>query len=1126
MRAPDQDVRDRIVAARGVNLAVEAGAGTGKTTLLVERVVDLVRGGTPLSRLAVITFTRKAAADLEARLLRRLAEAREAGAPWAATALDDLPAADLGTTDSFCRTILADFALEAGAPPGFALAAEIAEDALRESAWARFLARGSEADARRLERLRELGVKTAGLRQVADALLDHRDLPVAGGGAEAPAELVDVYAGALAPALALRERCNDPGDRLLLRLDELARDLAVARSVGGIAGERVLLAIPRRGRGSRSYAIRQGRKSSWGGDAVKGEVVAALERLDEAVAAWRRARGVERAADVARWLDGYAAEYAALKRERGLVDFRDLALAVRDLLRSDADARRRIASRWDAILIDEAQDTDPLQMEIAILLAAREPVPPDPFEAALEPGRLFLVGDPKQSIYRFRRADLSLYARTRAVVEAGEAGPAIRANFRSHPSLIDFVNRLFTGWMEPSPGETYQASYVELLAGREAPGGPGGPRVELVLPDPALRAAQLRRSGATRPSAEDRAELERDAVVRAILRGLGRDGAPPAWRVVDPATGKERAARPGDVAVLVRRMTGGERLLDALRRAGIAATSFGGRGFHAREEIQTLLALLEAVVRPDDPRALFAALRSPALAVSDDDLVLRFTEEDGARAGVSPGAREAEARLRALGEEARGLSAADFLERLVEEVALLPAFGFRPDGRSRIESLRLLVEAAAPLADAGFDSLPELVRWLARRSADEPLALGEIEPSGEDAVSLLTIHKAKGLEFPIVVLADLGGKGASPSPVVPDRPAGRLEFRLPGAPEVATAGHEEAESREKARRDAEELRLLYVAVTRARDRLLLVWTEGRDGFLGMLPDRLGVAAGAAPPEELGLGVVRAGDLPPLAGTARVHVREVAEPRRRVAAEPGDLFAPPSLRPQGSPPRSSLLPVTTIAEGAYLLPDRADATNRSELYGKEFGSFVHVLLEELEPGPDEDGAFAGAAAAAFRRVRPPDAGETRAAWIARAQRFVRDPAVTAILGRIARDPRRAQREVPFVIPAGDDLLAGTLDLLLENPDGSLTVLDYKTERLGPGGAAAAARRHRVQAGLYAWALARAAGRAVREVELLFLDPEPAETVRLAVDEELLATARAALESAEVRARARGAEEALA
>jgi ATP-dependent helicase/nuclease subunit A len=650
--------------------------------------------------------------------------------------------------------------------------------------------------------------------------------------------------------------------------------------------------------------------------------------------------------------------------------------------------------------------------------------------------------------------------------------------------------------MEPPDGAHYQARYSELWPSRDAGDDPDDVRVSLILPDPEV-AAQLGNADGESLRATERGELEIDAVVRVLRRRLGLDGTP-ALTIVDPVTGEIRAAEPRDIAIIVRKIDWGDRLLDRLRRVGIPATIAGGRRFWAREEIQTLATLLEAIVDPENRLARFASLRSPALGFRDDELVLSFLHEQGHFEGEPPAdVADATERLRQLSADARRLPVPDFLESLAEELSLLSVFGLRPDGPGRVESLRILLEAADAFVEAGLDSLPGFVRWLKQQTGAPGVeGPGEPDPGEQGGVQILTIHKAKGLEFPIVVLADLAGRAQTRETIVADRVAGRIEFRLSQPAAVETPGFAEAWEEERLRQKAEEVRLLYVAMTRARDHRLLAWPEGAGGFLergddGELARRVGSAPGEPAPAESGVGTIRVEALPPLED---VRSRTIAEPDRTVAA-------PSPARDATEARRLARRGVRVLAATSVGTPPRREDPPWADLPlfapgpgGREFGSLIHRALEIWDAGAsDARGVIADAA----RIVAPRLARESGQAFrfgeedldeaVRYLERITADPAVTAVWSA-----PRIFREVPFVLPLGEDLVAGTIDVLVEGRDGTLSIVDWKTDRIGRRSGDAAKERYRGQALTYAHAAAQITGRRVREVRFLFLSSQPVET----------------------------------
>jgi ATP-dependent helicase/nuclease subunit A len=422
----------------------------------------------------------------------------------------------------------------------------------------------------------------------------------------------------------------------------------------------------------------------------------------------------------------------------------------------------------------------------------------------------------------------------------------------------------------------------------------------------------------------------------------------------------------------------------------------------------------------------------------------------------------------------------------------------------------MLLESADSLVDAGFDSLPDFVRWL-RDQSEEPRAegLGETEPGADGGVQILTMHKAKGLEFPIVLVADLAGEPRQESGLIVDRGRGAIEFRVSRKNGIATPEYDAAQKSERERRNAEDVRLLYVAMTRARDRLIVSWPEGKGGFLrdGRLEKAIGAPPGQAPAEEPDgrLALLRTEQLPEQPERRRLLTVDTDRPRipRGPDPEPEPAAGKGAGRGRRTLRVTDLTPASRVSGPPPADPDGA-------FRGRTFGRLIHSALELAGPEADAEALAARAAArleGALAREGnrlPPD---LLAEAIPYLRRVLADPAVSALW----RAPR-VLREVPFLLPLGDDLLSGTLDAVVEGTGGGLTILDWKTDQLGARSAQDARDRYRPQALAYAWAAARLTGRRILEVRFVFLSRSPVETASFDVDDDFLLQARARLGTA--------------
>ena len=817
----DEEARRAVRHDLGATLFVEAGAGSGKTTALVERVVALVIDDqVPIREIAAITFTEKAAAELRSRLRQRFAEeasnAEREAASAAEHALVDLDGAAISTLHAFAQRILGEHPVEAGLPPGVEVLDEISSSVAFDQWWADTV--DEMLDDPTLERTILLGdavgITPARLRDVASALHDNWDLVAARLGADPPDPPpvdLDPLVDELAELTDARKGCADPDDRMVRRLDELAALVDAVRSTSDEA-ERLALLDPRVAPSMRVSTT--GRAQNWedGGVALgelRDRIVAVGARRDEI-----RQEVVE--ACLERWATRLGREVitaAEARRRNGRLEFHDLLVLAREMLRHPehgAEVRASLGARYRRLLLDEFQDTDPIQIELAVLVASDDPEAGrlDWSEVPVAPGRLFFVGDPKQSIYRFRRADIALFLRARSVF--GAQPHRLTRNFRSTAPVIEWVNRVFGRLITPVPDS--QPEYQALTSTRAAASGPG---IVLLGERP-------------HPSSSDAATL-RTAEARDVV-GAIRAALAEGW-AVDDGAGGHRPATLGDITILMPSRTSLTALEERLDQAQIPHRAESSSLVYASAEIRDLVAVLRAIDDITDELALVTALRSPAFGCGDDDL-FRYHVEHGGRwnhQGEPPStldpADPVVAGLRWLGDRHRErlwLTPSELIDRVVRGRRLLELgfAGGRP--RDLWRRLRFVTDQARAYHDAEGGTLRDFLEWADRQAGEAARVVETVLPeTDDDAVRIMTIHAAKGLEFPITIVSGMTtrARAAARGSQVVFPPEGGIGIRLDAA--TATPTYERYQPIDEQMGYHERLRLLYVAATRARDHLVV-----------------------------------------------------------------------------------------------------------------------------------------------------------------------------------------------------------------------------------------------------------------------------------------------------------------
>ncbi len=956
MSVPDLDARRRALTDFETNMLVEAAAGTGKTSLMAARVAMMIASGINPSKIAAITFTEPAASELEARIRWTVEELRHGRMPPALAGILSLPlgAAERAHLDAaaprigeitattihgFCQGILGSHGIDAGLDPGSRVVDQTIADALFDEVLATWLqerlTRGDERDGpiAVLAKDDPLGVVER-VRELAILRREHRSATVPAPDFSTRPDRT--FADAVTSFS--RWHAAGPGEtwtaELIADLERLSAFFAGNHANAAFSGLWRLTQPPRISmmRQKSIDLLPYDRMRAW--QQALGEVDGrrrgqeAAEHFEKVRAAYRTLIGSIAQSlvhELAAPLTGVIEAYDRRKREAAVLDFDDLLRQARALVCENPDIRAWLAGRYAHLLVDEFQDTDPVQAEIVFCIAAHSQ-PATWSRAVLRPGALFLVGDPKQAIYRFRGADVESYALAKSVIGKAKNGCllAVTANFRSRPEVIAHVNRVFQDVL----AKAGQPGFVPL-----AP--------TLVLPPlPFPAAAKLTIDVPRDASAEEQREAEAAAVAELCTRLIG------ALKICRP-DGTERYLRAGDIALLAPTHTDLWRYERALEGQRIAVASQAGHALFRRQELQDILVLVRALADPLDTLAFGALMRGPIVGLRDEDLLditaalspdqdgrRRFQLRTPADEVINPLAKDVLLKLHALHRLAAELTPMQLVAFAIERLNLRVIMAARHGQRNAraLANLDAIVELARPYNVAGLRAFAlDLQRgWQSKRRHPE----GRIDAS-EDSVEIVTMHSAKGLEWPVVITVNSSTRFKPQDQFVYRQSDDTIHWIVGGIePPALAAAREEEEFREARQRE----RLWYVATTRARDLLVIPDLPGAPSRSWSRVMDLG---------QKQLSEIRVDLLPEPVLSAAQSVGNnqtmsvfAAEGERLAGASPPIVWDRPSERDAD---RSADAVDMFVVDAAFDGPQRIVGA------GALRGSILHKLMEELLTG---------------------------------------------------------------------------------------------------------------------------------------------------------------------------------
>lgn len=1101
----DAAERRRIEQELGINMLVEAAAGTGKTTSMVGRMVSLIRSGTcDVGAIAAVTFTRKAAAELRARFqvaLERAARDETEAAPRKRLrdAVNHVERCFIGTIHAFCARMLRERPIEAGVDLSFREIEEQVDSALRSQAWNEYVAALhtrdddilTELDSlgitgfltnrdEVLEELNELGLDIAqledmfhrfvGYPDVDDWPTEHVELPDT---AQLFAEIENYVSHMVEMAPSFPD---DRGNDELMRFYE-----DMPRFVRRANPRRPADVMNLIGMFHRSINHVQ---NKWPGG-QKGTGKREVTRYRDFVAQTERARNqwLERRYEtIFRVLRPARDVYDTIRERAGVLNFQDLLVKTAGMLRDNPDVRRYFRNRFSHVLVDEFQDTDPVQAEVMLLLTADDTHETRWQHCRPVPGSLFVVGDPKQSIYRFRRADIVTFNQVKRIIaEDSTRGAVIElsTNFRSSGTVVNWINRVFADKFSSDESNRFSPTYTPLQIGRHD-----------------VHAEDSATVMGLRPQYESLG-FEAELIARSIRHAIDTH-APVARTRHELKADASKTARPSDFMILTLEKSHLSEIARALNRLGVPHELTGGKDTSWLIEVRMLSQWVAALNEPENSVALVAVLRGELCGFSDPELYC-FRRDGGRFDYRSDVSNEKEdpvvvrfadvfAQMRRHSSWLRELPICAAVERIVADLGLtaraLAATGGQLRAGGLLRVIELIRDARDELLSAGH--VVEFLDSLTTSGAEF-----NVIPAGEttaDRVRLMNLHKAKGLEAPIVFLVAGGGRRSRTPNIHIDRtgdqPRGyaAVHGKRPGGAKAKYVSppllalppdwdnHKEVE---KQFAEAEYVRLMYVAATRAQSQLVVVDRNKKSNPWQMFSSHLSGHPDLPDPGP---------QQPPTEKTESLSLADLEQSTTRIT-ENWQASREPTY--------------AHIAAKQYALAGKQRPVSNADGLGAAWGNLIHTLLDRLMRNPSLD--IERSAESAMNEHRDLLAKDDDTKELAREAAVTVRSVAKSQLWQRAQQSESCLTEVPFQLLASDELIpnsadsdiprlvSGVIDLAFLDQKGWVLV-DFKTDAIGVGGESELTEFYRDQLQTYATAWRQMTSQPVEELGFFFTATE--------------------------------------